>query len=256
MKKITIKVYVICILFFFALTSLIPSIIGLSILKPIDMKLEDNVIGTGVIQGVIRKYPEGTPLSSADVECRKSVSLPWKSVTSNENGEYRFDIRNLIMGPKTYVLWADKAGYEMLPTYIDVDNPLNVDVTKDLWLAIPFSGRIHGYITDEKDNPLTSTRVELLAYPYSDVYEVFNTTSEGYYYFTSLGVDYYKIFVEKIGYRQPYKGPIELHLGSDGQFDIEYNYYLVKSRIKFLEWEEVVMAQFPFLFSFLNKIYN
>jgi len=223
------KIIVICLILLLFTTSLLITGVKSSFIKTNNTENKDILPTTSYIHGTVRRYPEGTPVPNAIVEFRKSVSLPWKSTKTDENGEYYMEVRNMLFFPKYYVMWAVSTGLQMLPTYITVQNRRNFDVTKDLWLAPPRSGRIHGYIFDKDNKPIQDAEVELFIYPYDNVYETTKTTSDGYYSFTSLNIDIYKIHVEKTGFKPPIIRPEELYLGRDGNFDIEYNFHLVKS---------------------------
>jgi hypothetical protein len=192
---------------------------------------EDNILfDTNIIHGYVLEYPEGTPLQDVRVECRKSISLPWKSTITDENGYFNFDIRNLIIGPKYYVLWGVKSGYEMLPTYVYTNNRLNFEIEKDLWMASPYSCCIYGQVSDKKsDNPIKDAYVELRKYPYSSIYNSTVTDSQGSYVFELLSADLYKIYVEKPGFR-PGHSSEEIYLGSDGKFEIEVDYEMIKNK--------------------------
>ncbi len=175
MEKYKIKILVICLFILLVSTSLISTGAKSSFLKTITMEDENIVPTISYIHGTVRKYPDGTPIPNAIVEFRKSVTLPWKSTRTDENGEYYIEVRNMLFFPKYYVMWAVSTGFQMLPTYIEVKNRRNFDVTKDLWLAPPQSGRIHGYITDKENNPIDDAVVELLIYPYDNAYVVLVT---------------------------------------------------------------------------------
>jgi len=230
MEKYKIKILVICLFILLVSTPLISTGVKSSFLKTIALEDENIVPTISYIHGTVRQYPDGTPIPNAIVEFRKSVTLPWKSTRTDENGEYYIEVRNMLFFPKYYVMWAVSTGLQMLPTYIEVKNRRNFDVTKDLWLAPMQSGRIHGYITDKENNPIDDAVVELLIYPYDNAYEITNTTSDGYYSFTFLSIEIYKIYVEKTGFRPPYIQPEEIYLGRDGNFDIEFNFQMVKSK--------------------------
>jgi hypothetical protein len=239
MEKYKFKIFVIFLFIILLLISLVTVGVKSSFFQTNTMK-DENILPTiSYIHGVVRQYPDGTPIPGARVEFRKSVSLPWKSARSDENGEYFIELRNMIFFPKYYVMWAVSADFHMLPTYIEVKNRRNFDITKDLWLAPPNSGRIYGYITDRENNPINDATVELLIYPFDDTYEITNTTSDGYYSFSLLNIDIYKIYVEKTGYRIPIIPPDEIYLGRDGNFDIQFNFKLVKGidlRTLFDKW--------------------
>lgn len=232
MEKNKIKIIVISLIILSILTSSITiptSAFKSSFLKTIPLENENIIPTTSYIHGTVRKYPDGTPITNAVVEFRKSISLPWKSTRTDENGEYFIEVRNVLFFPKNYVIWAVSTSLEMLPTYIEVQNRRNFDITKDLWLAPPHYGRIYGYIISKENSPIENATVELLIYPYDTVYEKTTTTSDGYYSFTSLNSDIYKVYVEKTGYRPPYIQPEEIYLGRDGQFNIVFNIQMVKS---------------------------
>lgn len=229
MKDISIKILVIFSILLFILTSSVTASVKSIFLNTNNYEDDDIIPTISYIHGTVREYPDGTPVPDAIVEFRKSVSLPWKSTRSDENGDYYLEVRNMLFFPKYYVIWAVSTGLQMLPTYIEVNNRRNFDVTKDLWIAPSGSGRIHGYITDRDNRPINNAEVELLIYPYETTFETFFTTSDGYYSFTSLNVDIYKIFVEKIGFRPPHIPPGEIYLGRDGNFDIVYNFEMIKS---------------------------
>lgn len=229
MKNIKIKILVVFSILLFIFTSSVPASFKSSNFY-INDNANDYIIPTiSYIHGIVREYPYGTPVPDAVVEFRKSVSLPWKATRTDENGTYFMEIRNMLFFPRYYVMWAVSTCLSMLPTYIEVINRRNFDITKDLWIAPSGSGRIHGYVSDKQNKPINNAEVVLFAYPYETPYETFNTTSDGYYSFTSLNIDIYKIFVEKIGFRPPHIPPGEIYLGRDGNFDIIYNYQMVKS---------------------------
>lgn len=189
----------------------------------------------GSIQGRVLKYLDDIPMSNVEVKIYSFIPSFFKKTTTDSNGFYNFNIET-VFNKFGFYLTAEKSGYEMFPSEIFIEEN-NFDIKKDLWLALPNSGKIFGKIYNTKNNqPISNIKVSIFYFddwinekpPFATTFSL----SDGYYEFNNLNTQEYLIDINDSLYFYFIPPQSNIKLGMDGQFEVEFNLYLIRRKTR------------------------